>query len=49
VFGNEDFAAAQTCYAGLKSGALDPLDVVYSGLEQCIPMQYETLDKYMNV
>jgi phenylpropionate dioxygenase-like ring-hydroxylating dioxygenase large terminal subunit len=48
VFGNEDFAAAETCYAGLRSGALDPIDVVYCGLEQCIPMQYETLDKYLN-
>lgn len=48
VFGNEDFAASETCYTGLKSGALDDIDVVYCGLEQCIPMQYETLDKYLN-
>lgn len=48
VFGNEDFAASETCYTGLKSGALDKVDVVYCGLEACIPMQYETLDKYMN-
>lgn len=48
VFGNEDFAAAETCYTGLKTGALDRLDVVYSGLESCIPMQYETLDRHMS-
>jgi phenylpropionate dioxygenase-like ring-hydroxylating dioxygenase large terminal subunit len=47
VFGNEDFAASETCYTGLNTGALDDIDVVYSGLERCIPMQYETLDKYM--
>ncbi len=47
VFGNEDFAASETCYTGLKSGALDDIGVVYCGLEQCIPMQYETLDKYL--
>lgn len=47
VFGNEDFWAAQTCFKGLKSGALDNIDVVYSGLERCIPMQYETIDKYL--
>lgn len=48
VFGNEDFAASETCYTGLKSGALDDIGVVYSGLEKCIPMNYETLDKLMN-
>lgn len=47
VFGNEDFAASETCYTGLKSGVLDELGVVYSGLEHCIPLQYETLDKYL--
>lgn len=47
VFGNEDFAASETCYTGLSSGALDSIDVVYSGLEACIPMNYETLDKYL--
>jgi nitrite reductase/ring-hydroxylating ferredoxin subunit len=47
VFGNEDFAVSETCYTGLKSGALDDIDVVYCGLESCIPMQYETLDKYI--
>jgi nitrite reductase/ring-hydroxylating ferredoxin subunit len=49
VFGNEDFAASETCYTGLKSGVLDDIGVVYSGLERCIPMQYETLDKYLNL
>lgn len=49
VFGNEDFAVSETCYTGLKSGALDGVDLVYSGLEECIPMQYETLDKYMDM
>lgn len=48
VFGNEDFAASETCYTGLCSGALDAVDVVYSGLEACIPMNYETLDRYLN-
>lgn len=47
VFGNEDFFASETCFTGLLSGVLDKLDVVYSGLEACIPMQYETLDKYL--
>lgn len=47
VFGNEDFVAAQWCYKGLKTGVLDDIDVVYSGLERCILMQYETLEKYM--
>jgi nitrite reductase/ring-hydroxylating ferredoxin subunit len=42
VFGNEDFRAAESCYAGLSSGALK--EVVYSGLESAIPMFYETLD-----
>lgn len=48
VFGNEDFVAAEYCWKGLKTGALDNIDVVYSGLEQCILMQYETLEKHMN-
>lgn len=45
VFGNEDFKAAEQCYAGLSSGALR--DVVYSGLESTILMYYETLDAAM--
>ena len=48
VFGNEDFAAAETCYAGLKSGALDDVDVVYSSLEENIPSHYDIIDKYIN-
>ncbi|MBT8766744.1 aromatic ring-hydroxylating oxygenase subunit alpha [Metapseudomonas boanensis] len=48
VFGNEDFVAAEYCYKGLRTGALDEIDVVYSGLEHCILMQYETLEKHMN-
>lgn len=48
VFGNEDFVAAEYCWKGLKTGALDDIDVVYSGLEHCILMQYETLEKHMN-
>ncbi|SDB35179.1 aromatic ring-hydroxylating dioxygenase subunit alpha [Pseudomonas sp. NFACC13-1] len=48
VFGNEDFVAAEYCFKGLKTGVLDDIDVVYSGLEHCILMQYETLEKYMN-
>lgn len=47
VFGNEDFRAAEWCYKGLKTGVLDDIEVVYSGLERCILMQYETLEKYM--
>ncbi|HFH3285674.1 aromatic ring-hydroxylating oxygenase subunit alpha [Pseudomonas aeruginosa] len=47
VFGNEDFVASEWCYKGLKTGVLDDIDVVYSGLERCILMQYETLEKYM--
>lgn len=46
VFGNEDFRAAEKCYEGLASGALE--QVVYSGLERAIPMYYETLDKHMS-
>ncbi|MEQ5837291.1 SRPBCC family protein [Marinobacter sp. NFXS9] len=47
VFGNEDFKASEWCFKGLKTGALDDIEVVYSGLERCILMQYETLEKYM--
>lgn len=47
VFGNEDFVASVSCYTGLMTGALDDVGVVFSGMESCIPMQYETLDKYL--
>ncbi|HFH3285653.1 aromatic ring-hydroxylating oxygenase subunit alpha [Pseudomonas aeruginosa] len=47
VFGNEDFKAAEWCQKGLQSGALDEVGKVYSGLECAIPMQYDTLDKYL--
>lgn len=47
VFGNEDFKAAEWCQKGLQSGALDDIGKVYSGLECAIPMQYDTLDKYL--
>ena len=42
VFGNEDFWAAQMSQAGLESGALE--EVVYSGLEETIPLYYGILE-----
>jgi phenylpropionate dioxygenase-like ring-hydroxylating dioxygenase large terminal subunit len=45
VFGNEDFRAATICHAGLSTGALD--SVVYSGLEQTVPLYYEILESYL--
>lgn len=46
VFGNEDFRAAQSCYAGLMAGGIS--EVVYSGLESAIPMYNEILDSYLD-
>ncbi|MEY2926909.1 MAG: hypothetical protein RL367_1386 [Pseudomonadota bacterium] len=45
VFGNEDFRAATISHAGLSTGALETL--VYSGLEQTVPMYYDILESYL--
>jgi phenylpropionate dioxygenase-like ring-hydroxylating dioxygenase large terminal subunit len=45
VFGNEDFRAATISHAGLSTGALET--VVYSGLEQTVPMYYGILESYL--
>lgn len=45
VFGTEDFRAACISQVGLESGALT--EVVYGGLEQQIPVFYETVDRYL--
>ena len=47
VFGGEDFRAAQISQEGLSSGAMD--NVLYSGLEENIPVFYDLLDKQMGV
>lgn len=46
VFGTEDFRAAEISQVGLASGALE--DVLYGGLESCIPAYYQTLDSYLH-
>jgi phenylpropionate dioxygenase-like ring-hydroxylating dioxygenase large terminal subunit len=45
VFGNEDFRAATISHAGLATGALET--VVYSGLEQTVPLYYEILESHL--
>lgn len=45
VFGTEDFRAACISQVGLESGALT--EVVYGGLEQQIPVFYETVERYL--
>lgn len=42
VFGDEDFAASETCQVGLESGALE--DVIYTGMEINIPRFYRGID-----
>ncbi|MEQ9661439.1 MAG: aromatic ring-hydroxylating dioxygenase subunit alpha [Parasphingopyxis sp.] len=42
VFGGEDFWAAEQSHAGLMTGALDT--VIFSGLEETIPLYYEILE-----
>jgi len=46
VFGTEDFRAACISQQGLESGALK--EVVYGGLEQQIPVFYETVERYLD-
>lgn len=43
VFGNEDFAASETCQVGLESGALE--DVIYTCMEVNIPRFYVGVDE----
>jgi len=45
VFGNEDFAASQTCQIGLGSGALK--EVIYCGMEAQIPQFYEGVESVL--
>lgn len=45
VFGGEDFHAAEISQLGLSSGALS--DVRYCGMEETIPLYYDTLESYL--
>lgn len=45
VFGNEDFAASETCQRGLETGAIP--DVIYTGMEEAIPRFYEGIEAVM--
>jgi len=46
VFGNEDFAASETCQRGLETGAIP--DVIYTGMEEAIPRFYEGIEAVMS-
>lgn len=47
VFGGEDFRAAELSHQGLSSGAID--NVIYSGMEEMIPLYYGMLEKQLGL